>query len=308
MDGDKRIWTTAELYESGWSKARIRGTLGKDLHRVARGIYTTTKDPIIILRALTVAYPGIVYTGRTAAHLHHASPMQWPVTARHPKLRHEDHFIIIRRRRRPDTVRIKGVDVTTAAHTAADLMDDLPTSVRVLERGYAGFRGTENFEKDAAALSRRDRMRVREASRKAVIGTASGLEMTAVRLIRKALEPELESGLITVETNGMVRGYCFDIVIREVRLVIEIDSWAYHGEAKAKRMDFARDRCKGNQATRWGWLLLRYADSAVDLVPEYMASEVADTVRFELKRLRRFRREDEAIASDEPMWGWYPRI
>lgn len=97
-------------------------------------------------------------------------------------------------------------------------------------------------------------------------------------------------------------------MIPEVRLLIEIDSWAYHGEAKAKRMDFARDRCKGNQATRWGYLLLRYPDSAVKHAPHYVSDEVADTVRFELQHLRRFRREDEAIPTDAPMWLWFPKV
>ena len=73
-------------------------------------------------------------------------------------------------------------------------------------------------------------------------------------------------------------------------------------------MDFARDRCKWNQATRWGYLLLRYPDSAVKHAPHYVSDEVADTVRFELQHLRRFRREDEAIPTDAPMWLWYPKV
>ena len=312
MHGDKKIWTTAELKDAGWGEARTRRALGDTLHRVARGVYTTTMDTDVVLRALALAHPGIVFTGRTAAYLHYALPMEWPATACRTSRRHNDDLITIRRRR-PGTGRagsvtsVRGVDATTAAQTAVDL-DNPAEQVRVLERGYSGLRGTENFEKDAAHLSRTGRRRLAAIRSKAIIGTASNLETQAVQLIRSALRPELEAGLITIETNAMVRGYCWDIMIPEVRLLIEIDSWAYHGEAKAKRMDFARDRCKGNQATRWGYLLLRYPDSAVKHAPHYVSDEVADAVRFELQHLRRFRREDEAIPTDAPMWLWFPKV
>jgi hypothetical protein len=52
---------------------------------------------------------------------------------------------------------------------------------------------------------------------------------------------------------------------------------------------------------------LRYSDLSVDKAPEYVATEVADTVRHLLKRLRRNRREDEAIDTDRPMKDWHPR-
>ncbi|MGO1465582.1 MAG: hypothetical protein ACTHV5_09790, partial [Candidatus Corynebacterium faecigallinarum] len=39
-----------------------------------------------------------------------------------------------------------------------------------------------------------------------------------------------------------------------------------------------------------------------------VSDEVADTVRFELQHLRRFRREDEAIPTDAPMWLWFPKV
>lgn len=241
MHGDKKIWTTAELKDAGWGEARTRRALGDTLHRVVRGVYTTTMDTDVVLRALALAHPGIVFTGRTAAYLHYALPWSG-----------------LRRR-----VARRGDTTTTSSPSAA------VDQVRVLERGYSGFRGTENFEKDAAHLSRTGRRRLAAIRSKAIIGTASNLETQAVQLIRSALRPELEAGLITIETNAMVRGYCWDIMIPEVRLLIEIDSWAYHGEAKAKRMDFARDRCKGNQATRWGYLLLRYPDSAVKHAPHW---------------------------------------
>lgn len=96
MHGDKKIWTTAELKDAGWGEARTRRALGDTLHRVARGVYTTTMDTDVVLRALALAHPGIVFTGRTAAYLHYALPMEWPATACRTSRRHNDDLITIR--------------------------------------------------------------------------------------------------------------------------------------------------------------------------------------------------------------------
>lgn len=200
------------------------------------------------------------------------------------------------------------MEVITAAKTAASLVaEDADVAVRVLEWGYTCIKGTARFREELAGLSREERKRLRPVAAGAVIGTASDLEKKAVRLIRDALKPELESGKITLETNGMVRGYCFDIVIREARVFIEIDSWTYHGEGRARKSTFVRDRHKGNQAARWGWTLLRFADPSIDKEPDYVAAEAADTVRFILEH-DRLRREDEALDTDRQMWLWHARL
>lgn len=252
---DRKIWTTAELYADGWTKRAVATAVGKrELFRVARGFYTTIDDPKVVLRALAAAHPGITFTGRTAAFIYRSSPLRWPVEAEHPVLRHTDRLITIRRRSRSETIRCDGVEVSTAAKTAVSLIEeDAAAAVRVLEWGYAGIRGTTRFAEDVAHLSRTERRRLEPVSAAAVIGTASDLEKKTVRLIRKALKSELEAGTVTIETNAMVRGYCFDVVIREARVLVEVDSWTYHGEGRARKSAFVRDRHKGNQATRWGF-------------------------------------------------------
>jgi very-short-patch-repair endonuclease len=306
---DQTIWTTRELYTAGWTKRAVAAAVEKkELFRVGRGFYTTEDDPDTVLKALVVAHPGIVFTGRTAAYVYRSLPLRWPVEAEHPSKRHTDRLITIRRRARQKTTVVNGVEVITAAKTAASLVaEDADAAVRVLEWGYTGIKGTARFREELAELSREERKRLRSVAAGAVLGTASDLEKKAVRLIRDALKPELESGRITLETNGMVRGYCFDIVIREARVLIEIDSWTYHGEGRARKSTFVRDRHKGNQAARWGWTLLRFADPSIDKEPEYVAVEAADTVRFILEH-DRLRREDEALDTDRQMWLWHARL
>lgn len=302
----QRIWTTAQLLAAGCTHRDIRQAVTEQtLIRIARSHYVSRNTAELVLLALTKAYPGIIFTGRTAAFIYGALPMEWPATATHPTNRRSDHLITVRRRAGRPTREVGWMQVDTPAKVAVELPTE--DAVRVLERGYAGFKGTRRLEEDLRHLSRTERKLLEPVVRQAVFGTASSLERKAVNTIRKALAKELDSGVVTVETNQLFRGYWFDLMIREARVLIEIDSYAFHGEGSARKSAFIRDRHKGNQAARWGWLLLRYPDHAVKNQPEYVGDEVADTVRFALAH-DRMRREDETLDTDRPVQDWYPEI
>lgn len=274
------IWTTAQLRAAGWSYRQITAAVReKKLYRVLNGWYTASDDARIVLSAYRQAYPDLTYTGRSAAFLHGVGQIRWPAAAVHPTISRSDLRIRIRRRIPGRTRDLGDVRVSTPAQVAASLVkDDEDAAVRVLEVGYAGLKGSialaEDLE-DLEELSRTERAALEDIVRRSVIGTASGLEKKALLLIRKALQPELYAGVITLETNVMVRGYCFDIVIKEVHLLVEIDSYTYHGEGRARRSSFTNDRCKGNQATRRDYRLLRYSDHSINRAPEYVGAEVA---------------------------------
>lgn len=304
-----RVWTTTQLRSAGWTHRQISTAVKeKRLYRVLNGWYTTGDDAHLVLTAYSRAHPGLVFTGRTAAFLYGVGEIRWPTDAVHPTIARSDPRIRIKRRVPRKTVDRGNFALGTPAQVAASLVDEEEdAAIRVLDIGYAGLNGSTTLAEDLEDLSRTERRRLEEIRQRSVLGTASGLEKKALLLITKALQPELDAGLITIETNMMVRGYCFDIVIREVRLLIEIDSYTYHGEGRARRSSFTNDRCKGNQATRWDYRLLRFTDLSINKAPEYVAGEVADTVRFLLKRLRRFRRECEAIETDRPMKDWHPK-
>ena len=235
--------------------------------------------------------------------------MEWPATRRTSR-RPNDITI---RRRRPGTGRagsvtsVRGVDATTAAQTAVDL-DNPADQVRVLERGYSGFRGTENFEKDAAHLSRTGRRRLAAIRSKAIIGTASNLETQAVQLIRSALRPELEARLITIETNAMVPGILLGhhdpggaAAHRDRQLGLPRGG---EGEADG----FRQGPVQGESGHAVGVPAAAVPGFRSQTRAALVSDEVADTVRFELQHLRRFRREDEAIPTDAPMWLWFPKV
>ena len=270
MDGDRRIWTTADLRAAGLDRRKVAAAVeqGK-LHVIRRGLYVTDDDAHLILQALARGYPGITFSGRTAAFVYGALPMTWPATAEHPTNRHSDHLIDIRRRVGRPTRQVGWATVAVPALVALNLPAE--DAVRVLENGYAGFTGTRRLEEDLAQLSERERTLLDPVLRTAVLGTASQLEQTAVTAIRKALAD------------------------------------AHPGEGTAPKSAVVRDPHKRNQATRWGWLLLRYPDHAVKNLPDYVGAEVADTVRFALAH-DRMRRDDEALDTDRPVQEWYPEV
>jgi very-short-patch-repair endonuclease len=254
---------------------------------------------LLKLQTLAVRYTDVVFTGRTAAFLLWGRTLDWPATGDLPRNRsaHGGTLLTVRRRDVERTHPVHGVLTTTPVQTAVDV-----DARWLLERHYRGLTGTERLDADLDALSPRDRKAAEPLIADAVIGTASGPENIALWHIRTALKAEIDAGDITVTTNVPVRGYRFDVVIEEARGLIEIDSYTYHGEGQAQGSSFERDRRQGNQATRWGYLLLRYTDVMVTHEHEYMEDEVADTVRFALKRLRRLRRDEEANSWDTPPW------
>lgn len=302
------VLTTADLLSAGWSRQKItRAVARKDLFRVMNGWYVRESNAHPVLSAYARAYPELTFIGTTAAFLYGLVPMQWPGTATHPSITRLDSRIHILRRSPRRTREINNLQVSTPAQTAAAIVhNDDATAIRILERGYAGLKGSGKLSDDLEELSRTERARLEPIRRYSIIGTASGLEAKALRIIRAALHTELDRGDITIDTNMMVRGYCFDLVIKQARVLIEIDSYTWHGTGNVRKDAHARDRCKGNQATRWDWLLLRYTDLSINSAPGYVAQEVADTVRFALRRVRRRRRDSEAIGTDLPMWTWHP--
>lgn len=306
---DQAIWTTAELRAAGHTHRDLgRAVSERKLFKVTRGHYVSKNDAGVVLMAFTKAYPGIIFTGRTAAFIYGVVPMAWPATAEHPTSRTASPHLELRRRATRPTRQVDRLQVALPAKVAVDLIaTDEAAALRVLERGYTGFKGTRRLEEDLADLTRGERKRLNPVLPRAVLGTASELERTAVTIIRRALAKEVEEGVVTVETNKFFRGYWFDVMIREARLLIEVDSYAFHGEGRARRSAFIRDRHKGNQVTRWNWMLLRYPDHAVKNMPGYVGREVADTVRFVLDHGRR-RREDEALDTDRPVQDWYPEV
>lgn len=121
--------------------------------------------------------------------------------------------------------------------------------------------------------------------------------------------PRLRKLGATLLVNRRMRHYRFDFTVPEAGLLIEIDSYAYHGKAGSLADDdqFALDRWKGNAATRWGWGLLRYPDLCFELMPGKVVDEIVDTARARMDGGRwKFRGVPAAeLETDGAVWDWH---
>jgi very-short-patch-repair endonuclease len=149
-----------------------------------------------------------------------------------------------------DITRHHGIPVTSPARILLDLAATEPSTEldRALNearslRLVSGPSLTEQF-------SRYPRHRGTAALRKATQAdtgfTRSEAERQALKLIRRA-------GLPTPECNAKVHGYEVDLLWRDLRLIVEIDGYAFH----SMRSSFEQDRRRDQQLTANGYRVIR---------------------------------------------------
>jgi very-short-patch-repair endonuclease len=166
---------------------------------------------------------------------------------------------------------IEGIPVTSVARTLLDLAEvlprrrlervfeeadrlrlvDLPSIRRLLERS----RGRHGLKPLRALLSE---------SYRPMTGTRSGLERQFLRLRR-------EVGLPPPLVNSQVVGYEVDMAWPDQRLVVELDSFAFHHTRAA----FERDRARDAALQLEGYRVVRVTDRQLDDEPQ----EVVRTIR-----------------------------
>lgn len=322
----RSVWLTSELMSAGKSKRQIQNAVAEgNLFRVAPGVYTSEEPgDLLTLQALTHSNPHLVFTGRAAAFAYQLggrAALTWPVSARMPRSRTRDGGILldITPSQVTHSRTINGVRVASPIETAVHCMVRDPEDpflgtegqhrrrlTGFLQQMYAGAKGNDVLAEDLAALPRRHRVHALELLESAITGTASNLELRAVTLILN----QLGDTDVTVLVNHKMRGYRFDIVFKEAKVLVEIDSYAFHaaGGEKAGEAIFISDRWKGNAAARWGWTLLRYTDRCVQYVPRQLAEEVVDTVRLRMRFRRWLKIPLRTLESDDLVWRWHPLL
>lgn len=304
------IWRTSTLLKQGMNgdsiaRAVKEGTLFRPFHGIYTSRQPTDEELLGIFSALR---DGLVYTGQAAGFLYGIVPLTWPAPARVP--RRSSHNGGERFRlsegptRRPRTIR--GIPVTSPLETA--VMLDLPDNAlrTFLTDQYQGAKGNDALSEDLAALPPRKRRRAGVLLEGLVTGTASSYELKAATAIIAALD-----GVdVKVKINAMVEGYRFDLVIEDVDVLIEIDSYAFHGGAATTQDDQIRDSWKRNTVTRAGYTLLCYTGRCVEYATVEMVEQVLDTVTYNLRypRTRRKRTAEEGISTDAQVWTWHPAM
>lgn len=220
------VWSTAQLSAQGLTRHGIATKVANgELIRLVRGYYAAGDvSEMQVLQALAAGHDGLVFRASTAGAIYGAcEKMSWPAQAYLPRTvaRSGGALLDVRTRARPRTRRVEGLDVITPVQSAVELMQDVPAKSlgEMLARAYPGAKGNDVLASDIAALSRSCRGAVAELLDGVVTGTASNLEARAVTAIREGLGAAGITG-VTVLVNHQIRGYRFDIVIPEARVLV----------------------------------------------------------------------------------------
>lgn len=236
-----------------------------------KGVYTARgaeHDLEVRARALMLADPTAVVTGRSAWHLWFAdSPQPGSLTAATSRLRSRSGFrfehrvvppplIVMRDEIRMTTRALAAVELST--EDSAFLDSALRGGVRLADL-WEAYRLTPqrpgNVERRRLLIESRDRP-WSPAERRAHIA----LRSARIKGWKTNLGVRLRSGGLAY----------LDIAFRKLRLAIEIDGWEFHSTRQA----FARDRERDRQLDLLGWRVIRFTALEVIDHPNAFVSDV----------------------------------
>jgi very-short-patch-repair endonuclease len=268
-DGQHAMVSRWQLLQLGISGHAIE-------HRIERhqlfprhaGVYSVGRREVtsegLFMAAVLAGGPGAVLSHRSAGDLygiHRNAHPRIEVTV--PKQRRSRdgvtfHTCVLA----PDEVgTVDGIPVTTVPRTLLDLAASLRP--RQLERALneaEALRLYDHLSLDHL-LTRYRRRAVSRAIRAALHARRTGEKVTRSELELRFLEFLDAAGLPEPETNAIVEGFEVDCVWRGQRVIVELDSRAFHLTRAAFEADRERDRVL--QAA--GWRPVRITSAQLDL-------------------------------------------
>jgi very-short-patch-repair endonuclease len=262
------VVSTAQLLAAGWDKDAIaRRVESGYLRRLHHGVYLVgpIESPHARAMAAVLATDGIVSSYPAAVLWDWRPPREGPM------------HVIAAGRSRPgitvhhttlhpqDITRRHGIPTTSAARTLLDIAATEPTTELERALNEAGLQRRVSPHSLNEQFSRYPHHRGTAALRKAIATeprlTRSDLERIALGLIRRARLPE-------PETNVRVEGHEVDLLWRDVGLIVEIDSWAFH----SVRSSFEQDRRRDQRLTTAGYRVIRITDRQLANEPELVVA------------------------------------
>ena len=172
-----------------------------------------------------------------------------------------------RRLHEPDIVVVDGLRVASVATTLLDVAADGDTST--VDNALLKHRVTITELDDA--LRRYPRRRGAPEARRLFDALRSGARSEAERAATALFDAH---GITGWTANTEVLGYLLDFVFRDARLIVEIDGFAFHRDAKT----FQRDRTKRNALLTDGWRMLNFTWDDITRRPDATARQVLDAL------------------------------
>jgi very-short-patch-repair endonuclease/predicted transcriptional regulator of viral defense system len=251
--------TLAQLFEIGHTRAAVRHRVASGwLRRMHRGVYLVgAVEP-----PLAPAMAAILACGEDALLSHYPAAVLWGLR---PPPAHAMHVTVVRRNTRgprdvhvhrvhhlhpADATRRDSIPVTSPARTLLDLAAHV--NQRDLARAVEEARVSRLASDDSLdeQFSRYPTHRGKTALHKVILKepafTRSEAERRLLELIRAARLPEPEA-------NARVAGFEVDFLWRRLKLVVEVDGYAFHSTRGA----FERDRRRDADLQAAGFRVLR---------------------------------------------------
>lgn len=280
-------WTTQELRKRGIGKRKqARMVADGTLHRVHRGIYISGRASAHnIARALTQSLADVALAGRSATQLHLGHTLTFPLELEGPRTIRGKHFVVRHTQRHTTQVKdgIKVVEPLWAAQRSTYEQKWL------LEQYYQGRRGIEKLERDIVRMKRLS-MQLRSILKRCCIGADSVAE--------KILAEELRRGGFHVQHNALLAGYRYDLWLKKQGILIEIDGFEVHSDAKS----FVKDRWKSNDGASLGCVVLRFSADCVRFHLKQVVAKVKEVALW----IRQGRpRRDVSGVKGNPVFNWH---
>lgn len=284
-------FTTAELRALGIGEKKTRSLVqqGK-LFKLIRGLYVDNCTPASVAQAITGHYKSIALSGKSAAQMHLSLPLSFPIQAEGAGSVLTESFSI-KHSRLPAFTKIHGIPVVEALWAARGSPD---FARMILELHYSGRDGHKRLNHDLSRMQKVPQW-LRETITTTPIGACSELE-------RRLARPLIKRGY-RVKMNQYIGPYCFDILLEQWKIVIEVDSAKYH----ANEDSFISDRWKANSGTLHGWIILRFTDSCINWNLDSVLDEIEQAIQWVQKRRPR---EDyrPGFPACQKVWEWNPTV
>ena len=238
-----------QLRELGFTRSGIQRRLAAGrLHRIHQGVYavghTVLSTQGRLMAAVLACCPGAVLSHRHAAALwglHRTSRAVIDVsTTRRLRGRPGIEVHHVRRLDPSDRTVRDGIPVTSVARTLLDFAE--VAEQRQVERAIDEAERLRLFDLSAInALIARSTGRRGLKPLQAVLANASEPPATRSELEHRFAAFCRDAGLPQPAFNIMVAGYEVDAVWEDRKLVVELDSWSFHGGRQAFEADRERD-------------------------------------------------------------------
>lgn len=275
------VW---QLLALGLSRREIerRAESGR-LHRVHKGVYAVGHRKLTY-RGRWMA--GVLACGRDAVLSHRNAAALWNLLPYDGGLVHvtvnargRRAFGHVRphqpRRLHPDDVTVvDGIPVTSVARTLLDIGATEPT--RRLERAFEAAERERSLDMRAvqALLERSHGHRGRRPVAAVIEQFTEPPPHVRSRLERRFFDLCEAAGLPLPEVNAAVEGYEVDMLWRKEKVVVELDSWRFHGTRAA----FERDRRRDVKLQLAGFRPTRFTWRRMHTEPQELVGEVQDLI------------------------------